>query len=246
MQKLIKNVIVHLANHFQIMSGLEFKNFFKLASVCLVLSFTLTGCGSGGGDSGEASQDIDKEEQSGTQCLGIPKALTQGTGNLAIFNSLDTNVLLSYSNELTSDDVIAVIKAKQNGVKVDISQRTSSTVMVFGFKMPEVKNYVSAGCDASQMPTSFVQSEFIPTAESSFVLEASNEKQDYGTLLVKNNRSGLVSIFQGSSQNKQIGVVQAKQFDYRIQLPVGYKQLLFYLHKKSGGIDFENLVFGHC
>ncbi len=175
--------------------------------------------------------------------MQIPKTQTQGTGNLAIFNSLDEDVLLSYSSSLNADDVMAVIGGKQNGVKVDISKRTSSTVMVFGFKMPAVKDYLKADCDETKMPTAFVQSEFIPTAESSFVLEASEVKQDYGTLLIFNKRSGLVSIFQGSSRNKQIGVVQAGQSNYRIQIPIGYKQLVFYLHNPSGGIDFTKPVF---
>ena len=220
--------------------------------VCLLCITTLFACSSddGGASSGAntpaaiSSKEAEKEtEAQGGQCLQIPKTQTQGTGNLAIFNSLDEDVLLSYSSSLNADDVMAVIGGKQNGVKVDISKRISSTVMVFGFKMPAVKDYLKADCDETKMPTAFVQSEFIPTAESSFVLEASELKQDYGTLLVKNNRSGLVSIFQGSSRNKQIGVIQGNQANYRIQIPIGYKQLLFYLHNPSGGIDFTKPVF---
>ncbi len=245
MQKLINRCLVHLAS--------VVKPSVVQTGVCLLCITTLFACSSddGGASSGGGNtpaaispKEAEKEnEAEGGQCLQIPKTLTQGTGNLAIFNSLDEDVLLSYSSSLNADDVMAVIGGKQNGVKVDISQRSSSTVMVFGFKMPAVKDYLKADCDETKMPTAFVQSEFIPTAESSFVLEASEMKQDYGTLLILNKRSGLVSIFQGSSRNKQIGVVQAGQSNYRIQIPIGYKQLVFYLHKASGGIDFTKPVF---
>ncbi len=241
MQKLINRCLVHLAS--------VVKPSVVQTGVCLLCITTLFACSSddGGVSTVTVTEKVvpptKNQQAQGGQCLQIPKTLTQGTGNLAIFNSLDEDVLLSYSSSLNADDVMAVIGGKQNGVKVDISKRTSSTVMVFGFKMPEVKDYFKADCDETKMPTAFVQSEFIPTAESSFVLEASEVKQDYGTLLVKNNRSGLVSIFQGSSRNKQIGVVQAGQSNYRIQIPIGYKQLVFYLHNPSGGIDFTKPVF---
>ncbi len=214
----------------------------KKCSILLGASVVI-GCGEDGAVSVSAKHTAQtKPESSESVCLEIPQALTQGTGNLAVFNSLGQDVLLSYSSKLNTDDVLAVIGAKQKGVKVDISKRTSSIVTLFAFKMPAVQDYFEADCDDSQMPTAFMQSGFIPSAKSSFVIGTKESKSDYGMLLVRNNRDEKVSIFQGSSQNQQIGVIASKELDYRIKIPVGARLLMFYPHTDSGEIDFQNPV----
>ena len=109
------------------------KHHFKRASVCLLLAFTLAGCAEDFVEKSKTSKE-DKIDSS-SQCFITPEPLTEGTGNLAIFNSSSDDLLLSYSNTLKKDQVLAVVGSKQNGVKVDISQRNSSTVMVFAFAM---------------------------------------------------------------------------------------------------------------
>ncbi len=224
-------------------SFLKPSTFLKKCSLLLCFS-VLIGCGEDGAVSVSAKHTAATQEQESGEsvCLEIPKALTQGTGNLAIFNSLNTDVLLSYSSNLNTDDVIAVIGAKQKGVKVDISKRTSSIVTVFAFKMPAVQDYFKADCEDSQMPTAFMQSGFIPSAKSSFVIGTEESNSDYGMLMVRNNRDEKVSIFQGSSQNQQIGVIASKELNYQIKIPVGASLLMFYSHKDSGEIDFQNPV----
>ncbi len=224
-------------------SFLKPSTFLKKCSLLLCFS-VLIGCGEDGAVSVSAKHTAaTQEKESGESvCLEIPQALTQGTGNLAIFNSLGQDVLLSYSSNLNTDDVIAVIGAKQKGVKVDVSKRTSSIVTVFAFKMPAVQDYFKADCEDSQMPTAFMQSGFIPSAKSSFVIGTEESKSDYGILLVRNNRDEKVSIFQGSSQNQQIGVIASKELNYRIKIPVGARLLMFYPHTDAGEIDFQNPV----
>ena len=92
------------------------------------------------------------------------------------------------------------------------------------------------------MPKPLAQSEFTPSEQSSFVIQESDTPLDYSTLLVSNRRDNLVSIFQGSSQKQQIAVIQPNTPLYKVQIPVGPKRLVFYLHKKSGEVDFSKMI----